>query len=289
MPANKIATGFRPPAFLVLILAGFGAAGCSNLGKPLEGQTPSRQVQSGRVTPAQALSHAEADKQLLALGVVYRRVPDVEDERGCSIENGVEVSRIGNVALTRPALLTQDMAIRMGRWVKDSVEPEAQKQFRVQLAALDVGGTYSCRNIYGRPFGGRFAGRLSEHAFANAIDIGGFKLADGREVKYLNHWRARDGSREFLQATSLSACEIFNTTLTPDYDRFHRNHIHVDASPKKEGDQSRFCGVKGRFAPGAVPAFARYKAPGKKWRAGGKKQPVKKRVPAKKKKKTTTA
>jgi hypothetical protein len=281
MPAFKIATGLRPPLLAILILAGLGAAGCSNLGTPLEGQTPSRQVLSGRQTPAQSLAHAEADRQLLALGVVYRRVADDESERGCVIENGVEVSRVGNVKLTRPALLTQDMAIRLGRWVKDSLEPEAQKSYRTQLAAIDVGGSYSCRNIYGKPFGGRFAGRLSEHAFANAIDIGGFVLADGRAVKYLNDWHGRGGSREFFLATSTSACEIFNTTLTPDYDRFHRNHIHVDASPKKEGD-AKFCGIKGRFAPGAVPAFARYKAPGKKWQKGVKKLPVKKRVLEKK-------
>jgi hypothetical protein len=284
MLGKRIATGFRPPRFAILILAGLGAAGCSNpgtIGSPLEGETPTRQVQRGHQTPAQALEHAEADKQLLALGVVYRRVPDEDSERGCTIENGMEVSSIGNVKLTRPALLTQDMAIRLGRWVKESLEPEVQKTYRTQLAALDVGGSYSCRNIYGKPFGGRFAGRLSEHAFANAIDIGGFKLADGRSIGYIKHWRAKDGSSDFFLATSTSACEIFNTTLTPDYDRFHANHIHVDASPRKEGD-AKFCGLKGRFSPGAVPAFARYKQPGKKWKAGGKKQPVKKHVIKKK-------
>jgi hypothetical protein len=285
MPAEKIATGLRPPLLAILILAGFGAAGCTNIGEPLKGETPSRQVQSGRITPAQALSHSEADKQLIAFGMVYRRISDEDNERGCTIENGVELTQIGSVKLTRPALLTQDMAMRLGRWVKDTLEPEVQKRFGTQLAALDVGGSYSCRNIYGKPFGGRFTGRLSEHAFANAIDIGGYKLADGRSIDYVKHWHAKDGSREFLQATSLSACDVFNTTLTPDYDRFHRNHIHIDASPKKEGD-AKFCGVKGHFSPGAVPAFARYKQPGKKWKKKQvrkkpvRKKPVKRRVPA---------
>lgn len=279
MPAKRM-TGLRPPVLAFLILAGFGAAGCSNvgnIGEPLQGSVPDRQVQRGRVTPDQALSQADADAKLLALGIVYRRIPDEDSDRGCDIENGVEITQIGSVKLTRPALLTQDMAMRLGRWVKESLEPEVQKTFRSQLAAIDVGGSYSCRNIYGKPFGGRFAGRLSEHAFANAIDIGGFKLADGRAVDYVKHWRAKDGSSDFFLATSTTACEIFNTTLTPDYDRFHRNHIHVDASPKKEGD-AKFCGIKGRFSPGAVPAFARYKQPGKKWKGSGKKQPVKKRT-----------
>lgn len=277
MPAEKIATGTRPPLLAILILTGFGAAGCSNIGEPLKGETPIRQVQTGRLTPAQALSHSDADKELIALGIVYRRISDNDNERGCSIENGVEMTQIGNVKLTRPALLTQDMAMRLGHWVHDTLEPEVQKRFGTQLAALDVGGSYSCRNIYGKPFGGAFAGRLSEHAFANAIDIGGYKLADGRSIDYIKHWHAKDGSREFLQATSLSACEVFNTTLTPDYDRYHRNHIHIDASPKKE-ETSKFCGVKGHFSPGAVPAFARYKQPGKKVKRVVHRHPVKKRV-----------
>ena len=278
MLRSKSATGFRPPLLLLLILAGFGAAGCTTLG-PLEGETPSRQVQSGRLSPAQAITQSEADKQLLALGTKYRRVSDVDTTRGCEIEDGVELTEIAGVKLTRPALLTQDMAIRLGKWVQTSVQLEVQKRFRTQLATLDVGGSYSCRNIYGKPFGGRFAGRLSEHAFANAIDIGGFKLADGRSIEYLKHWRAKDGSSEFLQTTSLSACEVFNTTLTPDYDRFHRNHIHVDASPKKE-EAGKFCGVKGRFSPGAVPAFARYKHPVKKWKGPVKKRRVIRKRPA---------
>lgn len=287
MSLSGIATGIRPP-LLLLLLAGLGAAGCSSMGGQLGGETAPKAAMREHATPQQGLSPAEADKRLLALAINYRRIQDVDNERGCTIENAVEITAIAEVKLTRPALLTQDMAIRMGRWVKEVLQPAAQKNFGRQIASIEVYGSYSCRNIYGKPFGGRFAGRLSEHAFANAVDIGGFQLADGREVGYLKHWRKPDGSSRFLHATSLGACEIFNTTLTPDYDRFHRNHIHIDASPKKE-ETNKFCGFRGRFSPGAVPAFARYKAPGKKWRPRGKKQPVKKRVPAKKKKKPTTA
>lgn len=292
MRMAEIATGLRPPLLLLFAAAALSVAGCSTTTGRLEGETPPKSVLRGHATPAQAQSHSEADKQLLALGVKYRRVEDEDSDKGCIVENAVEVTHVGNVKLTRPALLTQDMAIRLGRWVNDVLQPNAQKHFGTQLAGIDVGGSYSCRNIYGKPFGGKFAGRLSEHAFANAIDIGGFKLADGRDVDYLKNWRTPGGPSEFLQGSSLAACEIFNTTLTPDYDRFHANHIHVDASPKKEDDSSKFCGVKGRFAPGTVPAFARYKVPGKKkwkWKATGKKQPLKRGAPAKTKKKSGRA
>ncbi|MCW5773725.1 MAG: extensin family protein [Rhodospirillaceae bacterium] len=289
MNFGKIVTGLRPPLLALLALAAFGAAGCSTFTDKAETDIPPRAVQRGHLTPAQAMSHSDADAKLLALGIQYRRVQDVEHERGCSIQDAVEISRIGNVKLTRPALLTQDMAVRLGRWVHEVLEPNAQKMYGAQLAAIDVYGSYSCRNIYGKPFGGTFAGRLSEHAFANAVDIGGFKFADGREVAFLKNWRTPGAPTKFLHEASTSACDIFNTTLTPDYDRYHRNHIHIDASPKKEQTQ-KFCGLKGRFSPGAVPAFARYRVPGKKkWRHVRKRHhPVHKRRHVVRKKKRTT-
>jgi hypothetical protein len=257
-------TGPRPALPLLASLTLLAMSGCAGQEARLDVEGARASAQQEKAAPPAKLAHEEADKRLSALGVQYRRVADIDNERGCSIQDGMEVTQIGAVKLTRPALLTQEMALRMGRWVNEVLQPAAERTFGTHLAALDVGGSYSCRNIYGRPFGGRFAGRLSEHAFANAIDIGGFTLTDGRTIKYINHWRAKDGSREFLQSSSLAACEIFNTTLTPDYDRFHRNHIHIDASPRKE-DTNKFCGMRGRFSPGAVPAFARYKkATGKK-------------------------
>ena len=31
--------------------------------------------------------------------------------------------------------------------------------------------------------------QLSEHAFGNAIDVSGFKLADGREISVVRDWK----------------------------------------------------------------------------------------------------
>lgn len=276
MHLRSYLTGLRPSHFAAFCVAAFTAAGCSSTGI-LEGETPTRAVQRGTMTIDTAKSRAEADQQLLALGIKYRRVSDTDTEHGCEIKDGVEMSQIGDVKLTRPALLTQEMAVKLGRWVRDVLQPEARRTMGAQVASMDVYGTYSCRNIYGKPFGGRFAGRLSQHAYANAIDIGGFKFSNGREAEYVKHWRGPAAERGFLQTTSAKACDMFSTTLTPDYDRYHRNHIHLDMSPNK-GETNKFCGMRGQFDPKAVPGFARYKAPVKK------KPPVRRKGPTKKKK-----
>jgi hypothetical protein len=244
-----------------LMLAGALGLGVTACGSVPEGGPPPNPIFESLRPPAPPPDSGTVETRLAALGVRYQRLAEEGNARGCTVRNGVEVHAIGDVTLTRPALLTADMAERLARWVRDSAQPEAQRTMGTQLAAIDVSGSYSCRNVYGRRFGRRFAGRLSEHAHAKAIDIAGFKFANGQEAEFARHWKAPRGASQFLQSASLGACGTFATTLTPDYDRFHRDHIHLDASQSKE---SNFCGVRGRFDPGAVPSFARYKPPRKK-------------------------
>jgi hypothetical protein len=46
-----------------------------------------------------------------------------------------------------------------------------------------IGSSYACRNVYNLP-----GGHLSQHAFANAIDLPMFVLADGRKIDFTHGW-----------------------------------------------------------------------------------------------------
>lgn len=95
---------------------------------------------------------------------------------------------------------------------------------RIELA----GETYTCR-----PIAGRRDRRLSEHAFANAVDIRGFTLEDGRVVTVAQGWRGRREDRAFLRAVRDGACRHFQAVLSPDYNRAHRDHLHFDLGRDK--------------------------------------------------------
>ena len=69
---------------------------------------------------------------------------------------------------------------------------------------------------------------MSEHAKANAIDIGGFTLANGETVDVLRDWRSGGGKGEFLRRLHAGACRYFRVTLGPEANREHRNHFHFD-------------------------------------------------------------
>jgi len=88
-------------------------------------------------------------------------------------------------------------------------------------------GTYSCRRQNGNS-----SGQWSEHAFANAWDITGFELEDGRMISVLKDWNGNDKTRQkFLRGARDKACKIFRVTLSPDYNAAHRDHFHVDMGP----------------------------------------------------------
>ena len=82
-------------------------------------------------------------------------------------------------------------------------------------------GTYRCRNIEGKS-------RPSEHASANAIDISGFTLKDGRKISVLHHWRDNGPEAKFLRGARVAACRYFRATLGPNYNTAHADHFHFD-------------------------------------------------------------
>ena len=69
---------------------------------------------------------------------------------------------------------------------------------------------------------------MSQHAYANAWDVTGFELVDGRVVSVEQHWRSPGPLGTFLRAARDDACNIFRVVLGPDYNAEHRDHLHLD-------------------------------------------------------------
>jgi hypothetical protein len=118
--------------------------------------------------------------------------------------------------------LTCPMAAGVDLWMDRVVQPAAIENFGTRVNRVESMGSYSCRRIYGRP-----AGVWSQHAEANAVDVGAFRLSDGRRVIVARDWQS--GARgKFLHEVRDGACRLFATTLSPDYNAAHHDHLHLD-------------------------------------------------------------
>ncbi len=117
-------------------------------------------------------------------------------------------------------------------WMRERVQPAAQRHFGQRVIRLEHLGSYSCRSI-----GGGTGGTPSEHSTGNAIDVAAFVLADGTRVSLIADWRSTpDGPRSrFLRDTRDGACELFATTLSPDYNAAHADHFHFDQAQRASG------------------------------------------------------
>lgn len=116
----------------------------------------------------------------------------------------------------------------MALWTRDVVQPLAQKYFGQTVAKLENLGSYNCRKIAGRQ-------AQSEHSTANAIDISAFVFADGTRVSLINDWEQGDRRSEFLHAVRDGSCDLFSTVLSPDYNRAHADHLHLDMAVRTAG------------------------------------------------------
>lgn len=174
-------------------------------------------------------------------------------------------------AMPRGGLECPDAEVQefAGEEIRFTPAARAVPAFRARLAALEqivksvslrfygrpasqilVAASYDCRAVSGK------SRRISEHAFANAIDITGFVFPpqaiiskDGSirpvaipgsfEVRVERHWRARGDSvverhARFLDelTAELASREVFRTLLGPAHPD-HEDHFHFDMAPSK--------------------------------------------------------
>ncbi len=142
----------------------------------------------------------------------------------------------GRVSLKPAALLRCPMVPQVERWVSDVIEPAAQYYFGSPLVEMRVAASYACR-----PINHVSGGRLSEHGYANALDISTFYLANGHVVTVKGGWYGDERERLFLRRVHDGACTEFATVLGPESDSYHRDHFHVDLARHGRDGRKTIC------------------------------------------------
>lgn len=168
---------------------------------------------------------------LAALGAVFQPVQSFSaSEQGCGIANAVKISA-SPAAWSQAGILTCSMARTLVRFEAEVIQPAAQAKFGQSVKRIHHAGTYDCRTRRTEKAVGAGAsrgGRLSEHAKGLAIDVTGFELADGSLVSVKKDWRGAGIRSGFLQEVARASCSRFKVVLTPNHDRLHQDHLHLD-------------------------------------------------------------
>jgi hypothetical protein len=139
----------------------------------------------------------------------------------------IDTVRAGPTRLspTQPVMVCREAAA-YAIWERQILAPASLRAFGSPLARVEHYGTYACRRQYSAE-----EGRVSEHASANAIDIAGFVLADGRRITVARDWSDTGAKGRFLHEARDGACRVFDVTLSPEFNAAHHDHLHLDMGP----------------------------------------------------------
>lgn len=111
--------------------------------------------------------------------VVAKMLPPIA-EGVCRVQSPLEVTALNlsgkTVELTSPIETNCEMATALVDWAGE-VDAYARAALDSALVALQTGTSFMCRARVGGA-----AQFTSEHGFANAVDVVGFTLADGRSI-----------------------------------------------------------------------------------------------------------
>ena len=125
-------------------------------------------------------------------------------------------------------MITCTMALAIARF-EIIVQEEAVKSFGKRVVKMHHLGTYNCREMAAYP------GWVSQHSYANAIDIADFVLEDGRTISVEKFFAPKLAVSKTIEGAFLRTVarrayveEVFSSVLTPFFDAHHYNHFHLD-------------------------------------------------------------
>jgi hypothetical protein len=152
----------------------------------------------------------------------YTLLPDRTFGGGCDALGAIQLTDIGTPVANLGAM-TCGLGEAFTNWVQQDIQGPSRQYLNARVVRIESMGTYSCRNVNGAA-----SGKLSEHAHANAVDIGAFVLDDGRRLSVKDWWFGDGEAAMFLRAVRASGCRRFTTVLSPDYNAAHHDHLHFD-------------------------------------------------------------
>lgn len=179
------------------------------------------------VTPATRAKLARADRDpaycRAALATAPLRtepIPDGGGDAACPLHQAVRVEA-GSVRLNSSFPASCPLALAYAMFEAHDLQPLAEARLGAPVAQVAHLGSYACTPGSRDP-------AADDYARANALDIAGFILTDGRQIAVKRDWQGQDAkAKAFLHDLRDAACRRFGTVEGPDSGPGHAGILHV--------------------------------------------------------------
>jgi hypothetical protein len=195
---------------------------------PTPAETDAGSDKGGSASAPGAAQESEAcPARLTRLGVRFEPRPSIESAP-CGGTDIVVLSELpGGVTVAPASTMRCPVAEALAHWSVEVVSAQADQHLKAAPTKMLIGTSYECRDQ-------RNGAKLSEHAFANAVDVMGFEFA--KRAPHKVEFQAPDSPEAaFQDAVRAGACPLFTTVLGPGSDPAHSNHLHLDLRSRTAG------------------------------------------------------
>ncbi len=195
-----------------------------------------RPLQPPPLVEEDAAAFRACTQALRESGAIIKEEARIDTTDGCGIARPIVVSRLASdIEIGPPAILRCETALQLQRWTREAILPAINAVMPAKrLAGLEQASAYVCRKRNGSA-----NGKISEHAFGNAIDIAAFRFSDGSRLGIAARDEDATAEGALQRAAVASACLYFRTVLDPGSDAAHESHLHLDVMTRSNG--YRYC------------------------------------------------
>jgi len=185
-----------------------------------------------QTVPAFDLAAAKkCEAALKSMGARFSVGKPLEGEGICGWPRPLDLETVGRkVRVTGEPKLRCEVALALAKWSREVVKPAARLHLQDDLSKILISTSYQCRRRNNAA-----TGKVSEHGFANGVDVMGFKLKDGGKMFIAPRLDSIEPARAFQAAVRGGSCAYFTTVLGPTTNAAHANHLHLDLAIRRGG------------------------------------------------------
>lgn len=171
--------------------------------------------------------------------VTGKAIPPIHEGQ-CGLQSPLSIEAVSangrSIPLNAPVITDCGMATAFPAWIAE-VDNYLKAHDKTTIKTINLSTNYQCRNVDNAK-----VGNLSFHAFADALDVMGFTLADGRTISIAPGYKGTpEQGSQILHFAHDSACTHFMTVLGPDADSYHQDNMHLDLACHGKMCTARLC------------------------------------------------
>ncbi len=173
----------------------------------------------------------KCEATLRTLGAKFSVGEPLVGESLCGWPRPLKLKALGKqVQVTGDPQVRCEVALALAQWSAEVVRPTAELHLDDELSKILISTSYQCRRR-----NNAVTGKISEHGFANGVDVMGFELKDRRRVMIASRNGSVEPERAFQAAVRGGSCAYFTTVLGPGTNAAHASHLHLDLAIRRGG------------------------------------------------------